>query len=97
MRILAIALAALIVLIQAPLWLGKGGWMRAWQLENDVAKQKDKNHSIEVRNAGIAAEVRDLKQGTEAVEERARQELGMIKGDEVFFQIEEKRGQPGVK
>ena len=93
MRILAIALAALIVLIQAPLWLGKGGWMRAWQLENEVAKQKDKNHGLEVRNGGLAAEVRDLKQGTEAIEERARQELGMIKGDEVFFQIEEKRAQ----
>jgi cell division protein FtsB len=90
-RILAVALAALIVLIQAPLWLGKGGWMRAWQLENEVSKQKDRNHSLEVRNAGLAAEVRDLKQGTEAVEERARQELGMVKGDEVFFQIEEKK------
>ena len=95
MRILAVALAALIVLIQAPLWLGKGSWMRAWQLENEVAKQKDKNHSLEVRNAGLAAEVRDLKQGTEAVEERARQELGMVKGDEVFFQIED-RGQSPV-
>ena len=91
MRILAVALAALIVLIQAPLWLGKGGWMRAWQLEGEVAKQKDRNHALEVRNAGLAAEVRDLKQGTEAIEERARQELGMIKGDEVFFQIEDRR------
>ena len=87
MKILAAALATLIVLIQAPLWLGKGGWLRAWQVENDLGKQKAKNSQLEQRNAALAAEVRDLKQGTEAVEERARYELGMIRHDEVFFQV----------
>ncbi|MGQ0651520.1 MAG: cell division protein FtsB [Betaproteobacteria bacterium] len=89
MRFVAFALAALIILIQAPLWLGKGGWLRAWQVENDLARQRAKNAQLEQRNAALAAEVRDLKQGTEAVEERARYELGMIRHDEVFFQIQD--------
>jgi cell division protein FtsB len=89
MRILAGILGALILLIQYPLWLGKGGWMRAWQIEEDYSKQKEKNSQLEMRNSALAAEVRDLKQGTEAVEERARYELGMVRQDEVFFQIVE--------
>jgi len=90
MKILGGVLVALIVLIQYPLWLGKGSWLRAWQVEENLAKQKAKNSQLESRNAGLAAEVRDLKQGTEAIEERARYELGMIRGDEVFFQVIEK-------
>ena len=72
MKILAAALGVLIVLIQVPLWLGKGSWLRVWQVENELSNQKIKNSRLEARNAGLAAEVRDLKQGTEAVEERAR-------------------------
>jgi cell division protein FtsB len=87
MRILAGILGALIILIQYPLWLGKGGWMRAWHVDNELSAQKTKNDGLEVRNAALAAEVRDLKQGTEAIEERARYELGMIRQDEVFFQV----------
>jgi cell division protein FtsB len=86
-KIVAIILGALIVLIQYPLWLGKGGWLTAWRLENKLDGEKDKTEQLLRRNAGLAAEVRDLKQGTEAIEERARYELGMIRGDEVFFQI----------
>lgn len=94
MKILAGVLAALIVLIQYPLWLGKGGWLRAWRMEQDLSKEVSKNESLERRNAGLAAEVRDLKQGTEAIEERARFELGMVRKDEVFFQVvEDKPGQ----
>ena len=89
MKILAGILGALILLIQYPLWLGKGGWLRAWRIEQDVAREKRKNGDLEVRNGGLAAEVRDLKQGTEAIEERARYELGMVRKDEVFFQVEE--------
>ncbi len=89
MKILAGILAGLIVLIQYPLWLGKGGWLRAWEVDRQLAGQKAKNLQLEVRNAGLAAEVRDLKQGTEAIEERARYELGMVRGDEVFFQVVE--------
>jgi cell division protein FtsB len=89
MKVLAGILAGLIVLIQYPLWLGKGGWLRAWEVDRQLAAQKAKNGQLEVRNAGLAAEVRDLKQGTEAIEERARYELGMVRGDEVFFHIAE--------
>ncbi len=87
MKILAGILGALILLIQYPLWLGKGGWVRAWHVENGLSAQKTKNDELDARNAGLAAEVRDLKQGTEAIEERARYELGMIRQDEVFFQV----------
>jgi cell division protein FtsB len=94
MKILAGIFAALILLIQYPLWLGKGGWLRAWQIEGELGRQKAKNVQLEVRNAGLAAEVRDLKQGTEAIEERARYELGMVRGDEVFFQVVDEKAPP---
>jgi cell division protein FtsB len=87
MKFLALILGSLIVLIQYPLWVGKGGWLRAWQLDGELSAQKLKNGQLEVRNAALAAEVRDLKQGTEAIEERARQELGMLRPDEVFYQF----------
>jgi cell division protein FtsB len=86
-RILGAILVALIVLIQYPLWLGKGGWLRAWDIERQVDVQKGRNRQLEVRNAALAAEVKDLQQGTEAIEERARQELGMLRPDEIFFQF----------
>jgi cell division protein FtsB len=85
-RILGAILIALIVLIQYPLWLGKGGWLRAWEMDRHVEAQKAKNHELEIRNAALGAEVKDLKQGTEAIEERARHELGMLRPDEIFFQ-----------
>ena len=90
MKILAGILGALIVVIQFPLWLGKGGWLRVWELDQQVAAQRAQNAKLEARNAGIAAEVRDLKQGLEAIEERARYELGLVRPDEVFFQTVEK-------
>jgi cell division protein FtsB len=89
-KILAGILGALIVAIQFPLWLGKGGWLRVWELDQQVAAQRAQNARLEARNAGIAAEVRDLKQGLDAVEERARYELGLVRPDEVFFQTVEK-------
>ena len=94
MKILAAVLVGLIVLIQIPLWLGKGGWFRAWQLEDVVSKEKEKNLQLERRNAGFAAEVKDLKTGTDAVEERARYELGMVKKDEVFYQVTDQKAKP---
>jgi cell division protein FtsB len=87
MKIVAGILGALILLIQYPLWLGKGGWLRAWDMDRQLETQRAKNRDLETRNGALGAEVRDLKQGTEAIEERARYELGMIRGDEVFFQI----------
>ncbi|HEY9532158.1 MAG TPA: cell division protein FtsB [Burkholderiales bacterium] len=94
MRILVFVLGALIVLIQYPLWLGKGGWLRAWEMDRQLEAQRAHNRLLEGRNAVLGAEVRDLKQGIEAIEERARYELGMVREDEVFFQIVEK---PGAK
>ena len=91
MKALGAALGALLVLIQYPLWLGKGGWLRVWELDRQVAGVQAKNLELEERNAGLEAEVVDLKQGSEAIEERARYELGLIKQDEVFFQIIEKK------
>jgi cell division protein FtsB len=87
MRWISLILAALILLLQYPLWLGKGGWLKVWDLGQQVEAQKQTNQQTQTRNAVLDAEVRDLKQGTEAIEERARSELGMVKRDEVFFQI----------
>ena len=89
MKILGAVLVALIVLIQYPLWLGKGGWLRAWQLDRDLQNQRSQNKKLDARNAALAAEVRDLKQGIEAIEERARYELGMTRPDELFFQYQD--------
>jgi len=87
MRLLAFALAALTVLIQYPLWFGKGGWLRVAELEREVQAQRDRNATLTARNAVMDAEVHDLKEGLEAIEERARYEQGMVKKDEIFFQI----------
>jgi len=87
MRILAFTLAAFILLLQYPLWFGKGGWLRVWSLERQVQEQKRTNAALAQRNGALDAEVRDLKQGFEAIEERARYELGLIKQDEIFFQV----------
>ncbi len=87
MRVLAAVLAFLIVVLQYPLWLGRGGWLRVWDLDRQVSAQKDQNDKLKRRNAALDAEVQDLKQGFEAVEERARSELGMVRQDEIFFQI----------
>lgn len=87
MRIVTLILVVLLALLQYPLWLGKGGWLKVWDLHHQVEAQQKINGQTRTRNAVLNAEVLDLKQGTEAIEERARSELGMIKGDEVYFQI----------
>ena len=87
MRALAAVLAGLILALQYPLWIGKGGWLKVRSLDQQVAAQQAVNAGLRARNDALDAEVRDLKEGTEAIEERARSELGMIRKDEVFFQI----------
>ncbi len=87
MRLLTIGLLAVVLLLQGPLWFGKGGWLRVHELERHVADQQQVNDGLRRRNAALDAEVRDLKQGYGAIEERARAELGMIRQDEVFFQV----------
>ena len=90
MKVLAGVLGALILAIQYPLWLGKGGWLRAWDMDRQVDAQRGKNAGLELRNGALAADVRDLKQGLDAIEERARFELGLVKSDELFFQVPSK-------
>lgn len=87
MRILAVVLAACVVFLQWPLWIGKGSWLKVWQIESQLAEQKGQNAKLQARNDALDAEVRDLKTGSDAIEERARNELGMVRQDEVFFQI----------
>jgi cell division protein FtsB len=94
MRWLALVLAALIVVIQYPMWLGKGGWLQVREYDRQVALQRDANAKLAARNEGIDADVRDLKTGYEAIEERARADLGMIGQDEVFFQLQTPAGSP---
>ena len=91
MKLITLALIAVIALLQHPLWLGKGSWLRVWDVDNQVRAQRDANQKLALRNAALDAEVRDLKQGLDAIEERARSELGMIKRDEIFFQILDER------
>lgn len=87
MKVLTLILVALIALLQYPLWLGKGSWLRVWEVDQQVKTQHETNQKLQIRNAALDAEVRDLKQGYDAIEEHARSELGMIKQDEIFFQV----------
>ena len=86
-RLILTGLIVLLVLIQYPLWLGKGSWLRVWDLSRQLDSALVKEQQLKDRNAKLASEVQDLKEGTGAVEERARYELGLIKDNEVFVQI----------
>ena len=88
MRILAYVFIALIVALQFPMWLGKGGWLQVREYDRQVTLQREANARLKARNDALDADVRDLKTGYEAVEERARSDLGMIKHDEVLFQLQ---------
>lgn len=87
MKLLALILAGFVIALQYPLWFGKGGWLRVRDLQQQVDAQKAVTAALEARNRAFDAEVRDLKSGYDALEERARSELGMIKQDEMFFQF----------
>lgn len=87
MKLLTLVLIAMIALLQYPLWLGKGSWLKVWEVNQQVITQHETNQQLKIRNAVLDAEVKDLKQGHDAIEERARSELGMIKQDEIFFQV----------
>lgn len=87
MRLLLLILVLLTAAIQYPLWWGKGGWMRVHQLQQDIAAQQDTNQALLARNNAMQAEVQDLKSGSEAVEERARRDLGLVKKGEIYVQI----------
>jgi len=94
MRFLAITLVVLIAALQYPLWFGKGGWMRVWELDRQLQQQRAGNDKLRQRNAALEAEVRDLKNGYDAIEERARSELGMTRKDETFYEVLKNTTQP---
>ena len=93
MRLLFVGLLLLTSLIQYPLWMGWGGWFDVWDLQMKVSDQRTVNDGLASRNKALAAEIEDLRTGTEAAEERARSELSMLKQGEVFVQVLP----PGVK
>jgi cell division protein FtsB len=84
---LAVVLALLIVVVQSRIWVGEDSLADVWRLEQRVAEQAQENARLAARNARMAAEVRDLKEGLDAVESRAREELGMIHRDETLYQF----------
>ena len=87
MRLLALILAGVLIALQYPLWFGKGGWLRVRDLQQQVDAQKAVTAKLDARTRAFDAEVRDLRTGFDALEERARSELGMIKQDEIYFQL----------
>ncbi len=84
-------LVALILILQYDLWVGKGSIQEVRELEAAIKTQSEENRLLKERNEALRAEVRDLKTGLDAVEERVRTELGMIRQDEIFFHIIEKK------
>ena len=87
MRWPILILIALVIVLQYPLWLGKGGWLRVWEVDRLLQAQREENLRLEQRNASLEAEVNDLKSGNEAIEERARFELGLTRPGEIYVQI----------
>lgn len=94
MRVLAGVALILLLLLQGQLWFGQGSLPDLWRLQDAVDAQQDENRRLEERNAALAAEVKDLKSGLEAIEERARSELGMIRDGETFYQVTDSTPQP---
>ena len=87
MRLVIYSMLLLLIAIQYPLWLGKGGWLKVYEMERQLQLQEAKNSLLALRNAKLAGDVKDLKEGTRAIEERARVEHGIIKEGEYFVQI----------
>lgn len=90
MRLINLLLLACLILIQFPLWYGRGGWFYNEGLQAQLKVAQQKSLTIKVRNEKLRSEVEDLDTGTEALEERARQELGLVHKDEMFIQILDK-------
>lgn len=87
MRFVIVTLVAVLAMLQARLWLSDGGLREVWRLEAEMERRTGENAKLASRNSALEAEVRDLKQGLAAAEERARTELGMIQSGETFYQI----------
>ena len=86
MRVLVVILVVVLGTLQYRLWVGDRSLVEKWRLQDAIAAQKEENEALEKRNVLLGAEVRDLKEGLEAIEARARRDLGMIHKDETFFQ-----------
>ena len=89
LRWVALVLLVLLIALQVHLWTGQGGLRDVWRIEQRVAEQKAANAQLKKRNETLSAEVEDLKHGDEAIEERARSELGLLKPGETFYQVVE--------
>jgi cell division protein FtsB len=87
MRKLLLGLLLLLVILQITLWFGSGGLLELWDQHREVEARRAENAVLRERNETLNAEVLDLKQGLDAVEEHAREDLGMVKEDEVFYQV----------
>jgi cell division protein FtsB len=87
MRLVPFVIAALLLLVQAELWFGRGGVPHVMALRSELAAQKATNEKARARNERMAAEVADLKEGLEMVEEKARHDLGMVKPDEILVMV----------
>ena len=92
MRIVIYSMLVLLIAIQFPLWLGKGGWLKVYEMEKQVELQEAKNSLLALRNAKLSGDVKDLKDGTRAIEERARRHAAYQPAElyAVPFQQEEK-------
>jgi len=89
MKKLVIVLLLLLVYLQYRLWFGDGSLQQVWQLHREVEAQREENLHLHERNDALDAEVLDLQQGLDAIEERAREDMGMVKQGETFYQIVE--------
>ena len=86
-RIMAGLLAVVLMLLQYRIWASPDGMREVWRLEKAIEVQSAENSRLATRNRTLSAEVRDLKEGRKAIEERARTDLGMVKTNETFFQV----------
>jgi len=86
-RIIPALLIVLLVIVHAQLWIGRGSLTSVNEMQRRLSEQAIQNAKAEVDNAQLAAEVKDLREGLEMVEEKAREELGMVKPNEIFVQI----------
>lgn len=89
MKLATYTLLALLLVEQYALWFGTGSIMVAWDLHREIDTQRGENSQLKERNQTLAAEVVDLKRGLDAIEERARMELGMVKQGEMFYRVVE--------
>ena len=87
LRWTCLVLLVLLLALQVHLWAGQGGLRELWRIEQRVEGQKDANARLKKRNDKLSAEVEDLKQGSEAIEERARSELGLLRPGETFYRV----------